>query len=31
MGPDLIRLVTHADVNDADAGRCVEAFRAAAA
>ena len=31
MGPDLIRLVTHADVGDADAGRCVEAFRAAVA
>lgn len=28
MGPDLIRLVTHADVGDADVTRCVEAFRA---
>jgi threonine aldolase len=28
MGPDLIRLVTHADVGDADVARCVEAFRA---
>ena len=31
MGPDLIRLVTHADVGDADAVRCVEAFMTAAA
>ncbi len=31
MGPDLIRLVTHADVVDADAARCVEGFRAVAA
>jgi threonine aldolase len=31
MGPDLIRLVTHADVGGADADRCVAAFRAAVA
>ncbi len=31
MGPDLIRLVTHADVGEADVARCVEAFRAASA
>jgi threonine aldolase len=31
MGPDLIRLVTHADVGDSDVTRCVEAFRAIAA
>ena len=31
MGPDLIRLVTHADVGDGDAERCVGAFRAVSA
>ncbi len=31
MGPKLIRLVTHADVGDADVERCVTAFREAAA